>query len=238
MATALKIYTTDENNNAITKTVSNANPAASDYVLKNFSQKLVNLSDSTFRRVERVNTKDITNATDSGGGTVKTTPVVQSTCDFFSTDATTWQAFVNGIEATTGQLEIEFTMYDFQNSARNKSNASTFVVKISRLKELAAVSNYNAKTFFALVNSMLADDKTGERFMDLVFENGKIYGRVADGFDVSGYHSLNMSVTLYASNANASLVLQNIYDGATETSKTYFKPNEDYEIFLGYSDNN
>lgn len=65
MATALKIYTTDENNNAITKTVSNANPAASDYVLKNFSQKLVNLSDSTFRRVERVDTKDITNATAS-----------------------------------------------------------------------------------------------------------------------------------------------------------------------------
>lgn len=62
MATSLKLYTTDENNNAVTKTVSNANPAASDYVLKNFSVQLIALSDNTLDRVERIDTKDITNA--------------------------------------------------------------------------------------------------------------------------------------------------------------------------------
>ena len=63
MATALKIYTADSNNNAISKTISNANPAASDYVLKTFSEKYISLSDNSFRKVERVDTKDITNAT-------------------------------------------------------------------------------------------------------------------------------------------------------------------------------
>ena len=62
MATALKLYTADANNNAISKTISNANPAASDYVLKTFSEKIVTLSENSFRKVERIDTKDITNA--------------------------------------------------------------------------------------------------------------------------------------------------------------------------------
>ena len=65
MATAIKIYTTDTNNNTTAKTVSNANPAASDYTLKNFSQQLVNLSANSLQKVERVDTKDITDATAS-----------------------------------------------------------------------------------------------------------------------------------------------------------------------------
>ncbi len=65
MATAIKIYTTDTNNNATTKIVSNANPAASDYVLKNFSQKLMGLSANSMNKVERVDTKDITDASAS-----------------------------------------------------------------------------------------------------------------------------------------------------------------------------
>ena len=65
MSVALKLYTTDENDNATTKTVSNANPAASDYVLKNFSEKLISLTDSTLNKVERVDTRDITDATAS-----------------------------------------------------------------------------------------------------------------------------------------------------------------------------
>ena len=65
MATAIKIYSTDSNENAIAKTVSNANPAASNYVLKNFGVQLMTLSNNAFRRAERIDTTDITNATDS-----------------------------------------------------------------------------------------------------------------------------------------------------------------------------
>ena len=65
MSTALKIYTTDNNQNVISKSVSNVNPAATDYVLKNFSQQLTSLSANSFSRVERIETKDITNAQDS-----------------------------------------------------------------------------------------------------------------------------------------------------------------------------
>lgn len=65
MATAIKIYTTDTNNNTTAKTVSNANPEASDYTLKNFSQQLINLSANSLQKIERVDTKDITDATAS-----------------------------------------------------------------------------------------------------------------------------------------------------------------------------
>ena len=63
MATALKLYTADQNNNLITKTVGNANPAASNYVLKTFSEKVTELTDNSFLKVERIDTTDITNAT-------------------------------------------------------------------------------------------------------------------------------------------------------------------------------
>ena len=63
--TSLKIQSRDANLNAIQKTVSNVNPAASDYVLKTFSQGLMALSNNTFSKAERVDTKDITNATQS-----------------------------------------------------------------------------------------------------------------------------------------------------------------------------
>ena len=63
MATALKLYTADQNNNLITKTVGNANPAASNYVLKTFSEKLLSLSDNALSKVERIDTNDITAAT-------------------------------------------------------------------------------------------------------------------------------------------------------------------------------
>ena len=62
MDTSLKIYTVDTANNATAKTISKANPAASDYVLKTFSEKIVTLSENSFRKVERIDTKDITNA--------------------------------------------------------------------------------------------------------------------------------------------------------------------------------
>ncbi len=61
--TSLKIYSRDENLNALQKTVGNINPDAADYVLKNFAVGLMELSQNSYSKVERIDTKDITNAT-------------------------------------------------------------------------------------------------------------------------------------------------------------------------------
>ena len=63
MDTSLKIYTVDTANNATAKTISKANPAASDYVLKTFAEKYNSLSSKTLLSVERIDTSDITHAT-------------------------------------------------------------------------------------------------------------------------------------------------------------------------------
>lgn len=63
METAVKLYTLDTAYNANTKTIGNVNPAASDYVLRTFSEQLSSLSDRTLTKVERIDTKDVTAAT-------------------------------------------------------------------------------------------------------------------------------------------------------------------------------
>lgn len=108
MATALKLYTKDQNLNAISKTVSNVNPVATDYVLKNFSEQLTNLSENTLQKVERIDTKDITDATD-GGGTAVNGFSVASSSPFFSTDSDTYVAAFDTLTAVTGYLDVRIT---------------------------------------------------------------------------------------------------------------------------------
>lgn len=164
MATALKIYTTDENNNAMTKTVSNANPEASDYVLKNFSQKLVSLSDSTFRRVERVNTKDITNATNASTDTGIPPITINSTTDYFSTDSDTYQAAVSSLTGnslgihqttrgyTTYQLFADLgkmaSYKNWEEFAKYLSSMSNGVVA-NEFKQISEITGKNHQLIFS-----------------------------------------------------------------------------------------
>lgn len=62
-ATTLQILSNDALGNAMQRSVTNANPNASNYVLKNFAQQLNGLSTNTFNAVFRVDKEDITNAT-------------------------------------------------------------------------------------------------------------------------------------------------------------------------------
>jgi hypothetical protein len=101
MATALKLYTKDQNLNAISKTVGNVNPVATDYVLKHFSEQLVSLSANTLQKIERVDTKDITNA-DTDTSTVNW--VLRSTSDIFSADSEKYAAAAAGL--TNGMMYI------------------------------------------------------------------------------------------------------------------------------------
>ena len=63
MNTTLKLQMRDTTNNTSTKSITYANPAASNYVLKNFAVALNGLSNNTLEKIERVDTTDITNAT-------------------------------------------------------------------------------------------------------------------------------------------------------------------------------
>ena len=63
MNTTIKYTSVDANLKESTKSITYANPEASDYVLKTTAQMLNNLSTHTLTNVTRVDTKDITNAT-------------------------------------------------------------------------------------------------------------------------------------------------------------------------------
>ncbi len=61
--TTIKIISNDTNNNEMQKSIGYANPNASDYVLSQFGKKLNGLTTNTLKNVVRVDTEDITNAT-------------------------------------------------------------------------------------------------------------------------------------------------------------------------------
>lgn len=186
MATALKIYTTDENNNAITKTVSNANPAASDYVLKNFSQKLVNLSDSTFRRVERVNTKDITNATDSGGD--KSGFAMASSSPFFSTDTDTYVAAFDTLPAISGDLIIRVNL----NGGGGRSDVNVSLTNMKNAKNLTG--------FINLANYAAYNTASGFKYFNASQIANGINIEPTDIYDAEGYY---VSSVYFMENENA-----------------------------------
>ncbi len=62
-STTLQLLVNDALGNAIQRSVTHANPNASNYVLKNFAVQLNSLSTNTFNAVFRIDKEDITNAT-------------------------------------------------------------------------------------------------------------------------------------------------------------------------------
>ena len=62
MQTTLKIIADDPNGNEITKSVTYANPQASNVILKQAAQKLNTLTNNTLKKIVRVDTTDITDA--------------------------------------------------------------------------------------------------------------------------------------------------------------------------------
>lgn len=136
MATAIKIYTTDANDNAMTKTIGNANPAVSDYVLKNFSEQYITLTNNTLHKVERVDTNDITDATEGGN----ITAIFKSSSPFFSDDSDTFTAAVNGLEGEGGN--VNFNIDIALGSGRGASVSTSDWKSVNSLTNLVNLMNY------------------------------------------------------------------------------------------------
>ena len=61
--TTLQIIARDTNGNDIQRSITNANPDVSNYVLKTFAEKVNELTTNTYRGAVRLDKEDITNAT-------------------------------------------------------------------------------------------------------------------------------------------------------------------------------
>lgn len=61
--TTIQLMARDTNGNDIQKSIAFANPNASNFVLKEFSQKLNSLTTNTYKATYRVDKEDITDAT-------------------------------------------------------------------------------------------------------------------------------------------------------------------------------
>ena len=60
--TTIKIISDDTNNNEMTKSVTYANPSATNATLSTFAKKLNGLTNNTLKKIIRVDTEDITDA--------------------------------------------------------------------------------------------------------------------------------------------------------------------------------
>lgn len=61
--TTLQLLARDTGGNDIQRSITNANPNASNYVLKTFAQQINGLTTNTFRGAVRIDKEDITAAT-------------------------------------------------------------------------------------------------------------------------------------------------------------------------------
>ena len=66
MERTIKLKCSDTNQNFFTKSVTFANPDATDYQLKSFAVALNGLTTNTLHQVDKVDTTDITDATNGG----------------------------------------------------------------------------------------------------------------------------------------------------------------------------
>jgi len=170
MATALKLYTADGNLNAITKTISNVNPEASDYTLKDFSVKLMTLSNNDLHKVERVDTKNITTATASTETAIM--PItINSTTDYFSNDPTTYQTAFNALDGEGVTIKLTTRGYTTYSSfidlgrGKNYSKWSEFAKYISSTlnnvlhttKEFIQVAEFEGRDSQAIFYNFGAD---------------------------------------------------------------------------------
>jgi len=176
MATAIKIYSTDTNQNMVSKTVSNANPAASDYVLKTFSQQLISLSENSFSRAERIDTTDITSATE-GGGTSVSGFYVASSSPFFSTDSDTYVAAFDTLTEASGGLVIALRF------GQDAGGATMVTVGLDRAKAMGNLTN-----FINLINYNAFSYLTGDQKLIASQINNGIHFETAD---------VNMAGTIY-----------------------------------------
>lgn len=67
-STTLQLLVNDTLGNAIQRSISYANPNATNYVLNQFARQLNSLSTNTFNAVWRIDKEDITNATNEQEG--------------------------------------------------------------------------------------------------------------------------------------------------------------------------
>lgn len=202
MATTIKLYTADENLNAITKTISNVNPVASDYVLKNFGVQLMNLSDNTLNKVERVETKDITSATDDYVGITITT-----TSPFASADHATFKDAVDDLDSS-GTLSFDLT----------QSASDGAQISIADLKNWTSRnSNFNAESFATIVNQRLFD-------LQAVAKNAEFKFIPNQGFKLIITNSTGGSyrITITGDDTGAYAFIDSLYDGADTETKSYF----------------
>lgn len=79
METSLIVNTTDTSNKKIQKTITYANPNATNANLKLFAQKMTGLTTNTFEGANRVNKQDVDEP--DGGGSSKLTPTFTAVFD-------------------------------------------------------------------------------------------------------------------------------------------------------------
>ncbi len=237
--TKLKFETVDTGYKTSTKTWGYVNPEASDYVLKSLVTGAYALSRNSVRTIHRVDTRDITNATE------EVTPVAggisasfSSTSDFFSANSTTFKNFLQA-GLTAEENKIGNSNFNTDNTALNfeifaNDEYAGIPITYSKVAELIAGSNSNIQTVVDYLNDKIANPEDGNDQVNVVVSYDSTTQTLTfTGTDTSDEATLTIDIDAGLADADGfgNYVLKSLYDNTSDTS-AFDVDDEEYSMSL------
>ena len=238
--TKVKFETADANLKTATKTFGYVNPESSDYTLKSLVTGAYALSKNTVRTIQRIDTRDITNATEgevtpvtpaAGGKSVSFT----SSSDFFSTDVSTFHTFLqNAYDAATDpasnavalNFEIEDGTLDEEELPDEIPNAVIASITYGDLETLLQNNSATLQDFASLINDKIEDEGGIGVTASYNKTNGLTFTNTNGTADSD---TVSVKVTegaAYGSENAGHLILESMYNGANDKSVFSTKTNQ------------
>ena len=234
--TKVKFETADANLKTATKTFGYVNPESSDYTLKSLVTGAYALSKNTVRTIQRIDTRDITNATEgevtpvtpaAGGKSVSFT----SSSDFFSTDVSTFHTFLqNAHNAYTGTTVNAASVLTFEIADGTLDgedpNAIAATITYGDLETLLQNNSATIQDFASLINDKIEDEGGIGVTASYNKTNGLTFTNTNGTADSD---TVSVKVTegaAYGSENAGHLILESMYNGANDKSVFSTKTNQ------------
>lgn len=166
MATSIQVTSLSTNNEFINKTYSDANPNASNYVLKTFAQKIGSLTNNSLVSVHRIDKEDITDAVQSPLKTYTWTANYFNSAKVWKQDWI-YPSTVTVANATSG-VSITSATIDGDNAVFELSDESTATYSASTIAFAITAGDKTLSLTYGEMVTVANDSSPGAKFAELL----------------------------------------------------------------------
>lgn len=204
---SVKYYDVNANNKSFN--LSNVNPQVDNAVLKEFAQKLTDLTTNTFSAAFRNTVEDITDAA-TAGVNIK----LNSATPFFSLNSETFAAAIGTLASgTDSSMSFQAQIND---AGGDEITGVEFLFTNNMLKQFGELGNANAQSFFNMISGLLINGDTP--FVKFVVGANSLTVQPTIEVPSGGEFFFGISVI----SSEAAPFPKSIYDNADAATKEYF----------------